>query len=146
MVQPSLVFPYPGSSDTSYLQHTTQVQPQQYQSCVLRCLIGEISAMSALVTKICSLSPSPKRCGGDTAYMTGDWKSPRSTLDPIIENRQVQTEVGLSASYPIIRGTTQRQNQTNISTLEASLLKRLSSLPDRCDNDLEQENSLEPLK
>ncbi|XP_036203712.1 60S ribosomal protein L12-like [Myotis myotis] len=99
-MQLSLVVPNPGSSDTSCLHHSAEVQVKLVY---LWCTGGEVGATSALDPKIDPLSLSPKKVADDVTKATSDWKGLRITVKLTIQNRHAQIEVVSSASSLIFR-------------------------------------------
>ena len=100
-----------------------------------RCTGGEGGATSALTPQISQPGLSPKKVGDDITKGTGDWKGLRITGKLTAQNRQDQMEAVPSASAPIIKALTEpprdrkkKKNKT-LSTVELSLLVRLSTLP-----------------
>ena len=115
----------------------------------LWCTGGEVGVVSALVPKIGPLGLFPKEVDGDTTKATGDWKGLRSKMKMTIQNRQAKAEVIPSASALIIKALKEPprdRSRKTLSTVETSLLMRLSTLPSRYGINLYPENSLEPLK
>ena len=113
--------------------------PSKIKVIYLRCTSGEVVATSALAPKIGPLGLSPKKVGDDIAKATGDWKGLRITMKLTIQNRQAQIEVIPSASSLIIKaleGQETERSRKTLSTVETSLLMRLSTMPDRCGIDL----------
>ena len=114
--------------------------PNEIKVVYLRCTSGEVGAMSALAPKIGPLGLSPKKVGDDIAKATGDWKGLRITVKLTIQSRQAQIEVVPSAFALIIKALKEHQeterSRKTLSTVEISLLMRLSILTDRCDTDL----------
>ena len=101
----------------------------------LRCTGGEVGATSSLAPKIGPLGLSPKKVGDGITKATGDWKGLRITGKLTTQNRQAQMKAVPSASAPIIKALTEpprdrkkKKNKT-LSTVELSLLVRLSTLP-----------------
>ncbi|EPY85168.1 ribosomal protein L12 [Camelus ferus] len=113
--------------------------PNEIKLIYLRCTGREVSATSALAPEISPLGLSTKKLGADITKATGDWKDLRITVKLTIQNRQAQTEVAPSASALIIKALKEpprdRKKQKALSTVETSLLMRLSTLPDRCGPD-----------
>ena len=123
--------------------------PNEIKVVYLRCTSGEVGATSALAPKIGPLGLSPKKVGDDIAKATGDWKGLRSKMKMTIQNRQAKAEVIPSASALIIKALKEPprdRSRKTLSTVETSLLMRLSTLPSRYGINLYPENSLEPLK
>ena len=113
--------------------------PSKIKVIYLRCTSGEVVATAALAPKIGPLGLSPKKVGDDIAKATGDWKGLRITMKLTIQNRQAQIEVIPSASSLIIKaleGQETERSRKTLSTVETSLLMRLSTMPDRCGIDL----------
>ena len=69
---------------------------------------------------------SPKKFGDDIAKATGDQKGLRLTVELTVQNTQAQT------SQPSRNHAGTERSRKTLSTLEISLLIRLSTLPDRC--------------
>ncbi|KAK1339623.1 hypothetical protein QTO34_018176 [Cnephaeus nilssonii] len=103
-MQLSLVIPNPGSSDTSHLHHSTEVQ---IKLVYLRCTGEEVGATSALAPKIDPLGLYPKKVGDDVTKATSDWKGLRIKVKLTIQNRHAQIELENSGTIKKILGTAQ---------------------------------------
>lgn len=90
------------------------------------CAREKVGATSALASQIGSLGLSPKKFGDDVAKATGDQKGLRLTVELTVRNTQAQT------SQPSRNHAGTERSRKTLSTLEVSLLIRLSTLPDRC--------------
>ncbi|XP_055228973.1 large ribosomal subunit protein uL11-like [Gorilla gorilla gorilla] len=92
--------------------------PNEIRVVYLRCIGGEVDAMSALAPRIRPLGLSPKKVDDDIAKATSDWKGLRITVKLTIQNRQAQIEVVPSASALIIKALKEppidRKKQKNI--------------------------------
>lgn len=108
----------------------------------LRCTGGEIGATSALAPKFGPLGLFPKKFVDDITKETSNWITVKLTIQ---NNRQAQIEVGPSASVLIIkalkespRNRKKQNKQTNktLSPVEISLLRRLSTLPNKCSTNV----------
>ena len=85
----------------------------------------------------------PKEVDVDTTKATGDWKGLQIKMKMTIQNRQAKPEVIPSASALIIKTLKEPprdRSRKTLSTVETSLLMRLSTLPSRYGINLYPEN------
>lgn len=82
-------------------------------------------------------SLSPNKVGDDITMATSDWKGLSITVKLTTHNRQAQIEVLSSATTLIIKALKESpKDRKTLSTMEISLLMRLSTLSKRCSSNL----------
>lgn len=116
-----------GSSNTSHLHHSTNVQ---IKLIYLRCTSEEVGTTSALAPKIDPLGLYPKKVGITKA--TRDWKGLRITLKLTIQNRHTQIEVVPSVSALISKAfkelPRERKKQKNINHSRNNIFDEIASI------------------